>query len=113
MRYREEALRSLSSFLFCLAFCLVLVCFGWYFFDAMAAENLVWGKDAELLMNPGGWPPQWLVVLEAHLDFPLRLYIKLAYPEVEGEQARSSVVRCALWSFSIRTSRWQAELPGF
>ena len=51
----------------------------------MAAENLVWGKDAELLMNPGGWPLQWLVVLEAHLDFPLRLNIMPAYPEAEGE----------------------------
>ena len=66
-----------------------------------------------LLMNPGGWPPQWFVILDAHLDFPLRLNIMVAYPEAEGEQARSSVVCFALWSFFIRTSRWQAELPGF
>ena len=79
----------------------------------MAAENLVWGKDAELFMNPGGWPPQWLVVLEAHLDFPLRLHIMLAYPEAEGEQAWSSLGCFALWPFFINTSRWQAELPGF
>ena len=51
----------------------------------MAAENLVWGKDAERLMNPGGWPLQWFVVLEAHPDFPLRLNIMLAYPEADGE----------------------------
>ena len=33
----------------------------------MAAENLVWGKDAELLMHPGGWSSQWHVSLEAAL----------------------------------------------
>ena len=36
---------------------------------------------------------------DAHLDLALRLNIMLAYPEAEGEQARSRLVRFALWSF--------------
>ena len=84
MREREEARRSLLL-LFCLVGrgCVLPTTSS----TQWLPRTLLGERMPNLLMNPGGWPPQRFVVQDAYLDCALHLNIILAYPEAEGEQS--------------------------